>query len=134
MPLVEWNEQLSVGVPEMDQQHVKLIGMINRLHEAMRTGEAAGIQKTILGELVTYTKVHFAAEERMLDLRKYPHLAAHKLLHKYFTDKVVEMHERVVAGKMVSSVSMNSFLQDWLVKHIQHEDKKYGQYLCGVAC
>jgi hemerythrin-like metal-binding protein len=134
MALIEWSEQLSVGVSEMDRQHMRLIELINRLHDSMSKGEGAGVLKTILNELVTYTKVHFAAEERLLTSRRYPQLPAHKLIHEQFTAKVVEMNEKIQAGKMVTSVSVSSFLQDWLVKHIRHEDKKYGQHLCSVAC
>ncbi|HON91132.1 MAG TPA: bacteriohemerythrin [Sedimentisphaerales bacterium] len=134
MALVEWNEQLSVGVLEMDTQHKRLIEMINRLHGAMAKGEGAAVLKTIVNELVTYTKVHFASEERLLASRQYPGLAAHKQLHEHFTAKVVEMQEKIQAGKMVTSVGVGNFLQDWLVHHIQQEDKRYGRHLCGVAC
>lgn len=134
MALVEWNEQLSVGVLEMDTQHKRLIEMINRLHGAMAKGEGAAVLKTIVNELVTYTKVHFASEERLLASRQYPALAVHKQLHEHFTAKVVEMQEKIQAGKMVTSVGVGNFLQDWLVHHIQQEDKRYGRHLCGVAC
>ncbi|HSW02504.1 MAG TPA: bacteriohemerythrin [Sedimentisphaerales bacterium] len=134
MALVEWNEQLSVGVPEMDTQHKRLIEMINRLHGAMAKGEGAAILKTIVNELVTYTKVHFASEERLLASRQYPGLAAHKQLHEHFTAKVMEMHEKIQAGKMVTSVGVGNFLKDWLIRHIQQEDKQYGRHLCGAAC
>ena len=125
MALIEWTQKLSVGVPEMDEQHKKLVELINRLHEAMRKGEGPSVIKAVLNELVTYIKVHFAAEERMLASREYPGLAAQKRMHKVFTDKVAEMNQKVQSGAMLSSITVSSFLQDWLVNHIQNEDKKY---------
>jgi len=38
MALFDWNDQLSVGVAEIDKQHQELVKLINDLHEAMREG------------------------------------------------------------------------------------------------
>ncbi len=133
MMLVEWNEQLSVGVLEMDVQHKRLIELINRLYDAMSRGEGSGILKTIVNELVTYTKVHFTAEERLMASRQYPQLSTHRQLHERFTTQVVEMNEKIVTGKMLTAVNVGNFLRDWLLTHIQSEDKKYGRHLCPVA-
>ena len=80
MALIQWSPQLSVGVAEMDRQHQHLVGLINRLHDAMVRGEGAEILGPVLDEVVRYTHTHFAAEERLLAARKYPHLADHKAL------------------------------------------------------
>lgn len=134
MALIEWSEQLSVGIMEMDVQHKRLVDLINRLHDAMSKGEGAAILKTLLNEVVTYTKVHFAAEERLMTSRRYPQLSAHKQLHEQFAAKAVEMNESIQAGKMVTSVSVSGILRDWLVKHIQNEDKKYARQPSSVGC
>lgn len=39
MPLIQWNESLSVGVVEIDRQHRKLVELINDLNNAMRQGK-----------------------------------------------------------------------------------------------
>jgi hypothetical protein len=41
MALYDWNESYSVGVKTMDDQHKKLIGMINQLHDAMKEGKGS---------------------------------------------------------------------------------------------
>jgi hemerythrin len=35
MKFIEWSNQMSVGVFEIDLQHKKLVGMLNHLLEAM---------------------------------------------------------------------------------------------------
>ena len=131
MALLPWNEKLSVGVPAMDAQHKKLVALTNRLYDAMASGQGDDVKKDILAELVTYTRVHFVAEERLMREHGYPDFAAHKALHDELTAKVIELNEKVKEGRMVPSVSLSNFLKDWLVDHIVQQDKKYGA--CIVA-
>ncbi len=129
MALLQWSEKLSVGVIEMDRQHQRLVQLINHLYDAMAAGKGDDVKKQVLGELVTYTKVHFAAEQCLMREHGYPHLIDHERLHDQLTAKVVELNEKIQSGKMVPSVSLGTFLKDWLVTHIVEEDKKYGQYI-----
>ncbi len=129
MALMQWSEELSVGVVEMDRQHKRLIELINRLYEAMSSGQGDNVKKDVLGELAMYTKVHFSAEERLLRECGYPHLAGHKALHDQLAAKVLDLNAKVQAGQMVPSVSLGGFLKDWLVSHIMQQDKKYAQFL-----
>ncbi len=38
MPLIEWSDKLSTGTRMFDEQHKKLVAMINELHNAMKYG------------------------------------------------------------------------------------------------
>ena len=40
MARIEWTEELSVGVPELDAQHQRWINMINELHDTLLHGDA----------------------------------------------------------------------------------------------
>ena len=39
MALMTWSDNLSVKVAEIDEQHKRLIAMINELNDAMKVGE-----------------------------------------------------------------------------------------------
>lgn len=130
MALLEWNDALSVGISEMDQQHKRLVELINQLYNAMGMGKGDDVKGTVLNDLVTYTKLHFAAEERLMQKYAYPHFAAHKQLHDELTGQVLRLKERLQAGQMVTSVTLGNFLKDWLQRHITQQDRKYGQFIC----
>ena len=38
MPLMTWTEKLSVGVGVLDEDHKRLVGMVNELYDAMQAG------------------------------------------------------------------------------------------------
>ena len=129
MALISWNDTFSVGISEMDTQHKRLVDMINQLYEAMSGGKGDNVLADILNGLVTYTRTHFAAEEKLMQKYGFPGFAQHKKLHDELTQKVTELNDKVRNGKMVPSVSLGSFLKDWLTRHIQQEDMQYGRFI-----
>lgn len=133
MAVLQWSEELSVGMVEMDRQHKRLVDLVNRLYDAMATGQGDDVKKDILNELAMYTRVHFVAEEHLMRDRGYPNLTAHKALHDELSAKVKQLNDDVQRGRMVPSVSLGNFLKDWLVNHIAREDKKYGQFITAAA-
>ncbi|MEI6215323.1 MAG: bacteriohemerythrin [Desulfuromonadales bacterium] len=130
MPLIDWNPSLSVNVKQFDDQHIKLAGMVNTLHEAMKIGQGAKELGKILDDLISYTSTHFSDEERNMETYRYPGVAAHKAEHAELVKQVLDLQKRYIAGETVLlSINMMKFLKDWLVKHIQGDDKLLGEFL-----
>ena len=63
MEKLKWDDSLSVNVEIIDDQHKRLIGMINDLQNALQEGRATQALNTILDGLADYTVYHFQAEE-----------------------------------------------------------------------
>lgn len=124
-----WNETFSVGVVTMDSQHKRLVDLVNQFYDAMRQSKGDQVLLSVLQELVNYTVVHFAAEEKLMQKVGFPKLAEHQQIHKGLTDQAKKLLEQVKAGKMVATVSVANFLKEWLVKHIQGADREYGVYV-----
>ena len=129
MAFLTWNDKYSVGIRNLDDQHKKLIEILNQLYEAMKAGKGNEILGKVLVDLITYTKTHFAAEENLMQIRNYPHFAAHKAEHDKLTKKAVELEQQFRAGKTALSVEVAQFLKTWLNDHILGMDKKYGPFL-----
>ena len=129
MPLITWNENYSVAVKSMDEQHKKLFGLINQLHDAMAEGKAKSIIGLVLDELLNYTKTHFTAEEKVLEKVGYPGLPEQKKEHAVFINKIGEFKQKNQSGSLTVSIEVSQFLKDWLLNHILVVDKKYGSYL-----
>ena len=65
MPFYEWSESMSVGVPLLDDDNKRIIGIINQLHECLRHGSPADVLNEIFDSLIAYVEFHFSREDRM---------------------------------------------------------------------
>ncbi|HET6513967.1 MAG TPA: bacteriohemerythrin [Thermodesulfovibrionales bacterium] len=129
MSLITWSNDLSVNIGSIDEQHKRLVSLVNSLHDAMSSGKGKEIMGKILDELIEYTKTHFATEERLMTAHTYPGYLTHKKEHDGLTKEVLSFHEDFKSGKSVVSVEIMRFLKDWLAKHIKGTDQKYGPFL-----
>lgn len=130
MALIQWSQMLSVGVTQFDNEHKKLVDMLNNLHDAMKAGKANDVVGKILDGLISYTGTHFAAEERLMTQHGYPNLTKHKGEHAALVKQALDIQKDFKAGKALPQ-NLLQFLKDWLMKHIAGEDKQYGPFLNG---
>ena len=132
MPLMAWNDRLSVGIASIDKEHQKLVGLLNGFYDAVQAGHGKESLAGLLAALIDYTKLHFANEEQLFAKTAYPEAAAHKKAHDDLAHQVVEIQKKYVKGASASlSVETLNFLKNWLLTHIQGEDKKYAPHLTG---
>lgn len=129
MALITWTENFSVQVQSIDDQHKKLIGLVNDLYDAMRAGKARDVLGKVLSELIDYTVYHFGTEEKLFVKYGYPEYKAHKKEHDDLTKQAVALKEKFDNGNMMITIEVMNFLKDWLNNHILGTDKKYGPFL-----
>ena len=122
-----WKNEYSVGVAEMDNQHRKLVELLNQLDEAMAKGKGKDFAGKVLNELIRYTQTHFTSEEYLMMTHRFPELAAHKVEHLKLTQKVIQFKADYDSGRVSLTIPILNFLEDWLVNHIQGLDKVYGK-------
>lgn len=128
MGIITWNDNLSVKVLAIDQQHKKLIDMMNELSDAMKSGKGRDILSKIISGLILYTGTHFKTEEKYFDQFDYPEAEIHKKEHEAFVLKVLEFKKGFEKGDLNLTVEIMDFLSDWLQNHIKGSDKKYSQF------
>lgn len=129
MALITWNENYSVKVKQFDDQHKKLIEMVNELHDSMKVGKGKETLEKILKGLVQYTEQHFSSEERLMKLHGYTGYENHKKEHNQLVMQVLDIQKKYQEGTTMLTQSVMNFLRDWLQKHIQGDDKNYGPFL-----
>ncbi len=129
MQLNEWNEDFAVQIEVIDDQHKKLVGILNRLGDAMSEGKGRTVLGDVLADLADYTAYHFQTEESLLQQYAYPELERHKALHDEMTVKAKELRDDFEAGNWMLIIDTLKFLGAWLKEHILGEDRKYAPFL-----
>lgn len=129
MSMFTWDSSLSVNIEVIDDQHKKLLALINELSEATLQGRAHQVVGVVIAELVTYTDNHFALEEQLMREHGYPGLAMHKLEHDQLLVKVTELNAKSLAGHKVISLAVLDFLKNWLIHHIKVTDMQYKPFM-----
>lgn len=122
--IVTWQEEFSVGLPEIDEQHKVLFDIINRLWGATIAKAPQDEMLDIVRELEKYTLSHFTAEEAFMRVSRFPGFEEHRKAHKTFIDRLSRERLNVVSGGHLS-LDLLRFLKDWLINHILVDDKKY---------
>ncbi len=125
MALMEWSSDLSVSVDEIDEQHQKLVELVNELNEAMSEGKSKEALGDILSELIEYTDYHFQTEEDYMEEFDFAGYSQHKRAHDQFVEKVTDFQSEFKSGKLLLSVKIMNFLKDWVAEHIKGLDQKY---------
>jgi hemerythrin len=129
MALVTWDQSYSVKVARCDNDHKKLFTLINTLHDAMAQGKGADVVQQTVQELLDYTRVHFSAEEALMQKAGYAELATHRAQHQEFVRKVEQFQKDLQVSKTGKAVVVLGFLKDWLSKHIKQTDQRYSAQL-----
>ena len=127
---IEWTAELETGIAEVDQDHRRLVGLINEL-DALVSGDGdPGRVGEIIDALVDYTDYHFHREEGLLNRAGYAAAAAHARLHAGFGQFLGGMVGACMLDPgPVTARRLTDYLHSWLVDHILVEDKKFAAAL-----
>lgn len=129
--LIRWSDAFLVGVDIIDEQHQKLIEIINDLHGAMRKGRGKYIINKTYGDLFEYTKYHFNTENGLMlinDLHGNA-ILKHRSEHDNFTKTSEDLQNELQSGNTNITIPTMFFLRDWWTHHILETDKEFGKML-----
>jgi len=128
MTNIHWKETYNIGFKIIDDQHKKLISIINDLYEAQSHGQLQEAISLALDNLADYTVYHFDEEKKLFVLYEYPKMAEHLKEHDYFVNKVKEFQKELSKGNIVLSLKTMDFLKDWTIEHILGSDKEFSEF------
>jgi hemerythrin len=129
MSMFAWKNEYSIGHSTIDAQHQRLFALANDLHSAMTLSKGKAAMSETLGNLIEYTKIHFASEERLMRTNQYPEYAEHKAAHDALTAQVCALEKDFEDGHGGLTVGLMQFLKDWLQHHIGGTDRKIADFL-----
>lgn len=128
MDTINWKNEFSVGVAEMDSQHKKLLAMINRLIEEQKVLTDPKTIAELLTEMTEYAQEHFRAEEFLMAENGYDQKTKQEQQHQAFITKTQEFMNAADIGPNILSNALLDYLGSWLVGHILKEDMRYKDF------
>src|ERR1039457_2537546 len=124
MGIFKWRGDLVVGNALIDNDHRKIVKLVNELFSAMEQGNSKDTLKYFLDELIKFADEHFKREEEIMQRIQYAELSTHKQNHEKLSKAVLDLRENFIDGKVTLSVEVSKFLRDWATKHILLDDKR----------
>ncbi|MCE0492717.1 EAL domain-containing protein [Vibrio salinus] len=122
-----WNNSFNTGVYEIDQQHKKLVQILNKVAGYMALESSHVDFDVLIDELIDYAIYHFETEDHFW-LEKLPdtsHTSEHQESHHHFIQTINRLKANVNHyPEEVWIEELLSFLASWLASHILESDKR----------
>lgn len=126
---LEWDKTLSVGNSIIDEQHRELIDSTKHLYLSLKDGNSYRNQRESLKFLKDYSIYHFKSEEELLLKYHYPKIQNHILEHEYFKGRINDYIDKINDDKIILSIDIVNFLNQWIINHINYVDGDYIIYI-----
>lgn len=123
-----WNKNLETGIKEIDDQHFKLVQLLNKLTAQLVNFSDISSKNDVFRELTNYAVYHFKSEEAIWnkyfaedDIER----VEHAKIHNSFLEAVLELKDKEnnLSNEVVIE-EVIKFLTHWLALHILESDKK----------
>jgi hemerythrin len=129
MCFMTWKPAFSVNDEDLDRQHMRLVQLVNSLHDAMLAETPRHAMDRIASDLSMYARFHFRKEEDLLKLHGYPAIDAHIEEHAEFAARLDDFAGGLKAGQQAIPEPMLEFMKTWLGRHLAESDAGYADHL-----
>ena len=123
--LINWEGIQKTTLAEIDDQHKKLIELINKLHEGFKNKKAKKEIKDNLKSIIDYTAYHFGTEENYFEAFNFEDADDHIKNHKQFIKQLTDFQSAFSEGKEKLNMNFLNDLKEWFTNHIANLDSIY---------
>lgn len=126
---IEWNEAMSVGISEIDEEHKHFIDLVNRFNESVAFRmEMSAVVKAI-SDILAFVDLHFPNEETLFKEFGYPDADDHAQKHAQLKILLGQINERAKTERAdYLLIEAGLKIKDEIVNHLLNEDMKYAEY------
>ncbi len=131
-----WNKNFETGILQIDEQHKRLVNLLNLLANHLAYQSDMSLLNTIFNELTEYSVYHFQTEEEIW--QQFFADDDWKIQHKHDHDSFVETILRLKNEKGIKTfeeimADILSFLTHWLAFHILDSDKRMAKTVLAMV-
>jgi hemerythrin-like metal-binding protein len=129
MRSLQWTEDHSVFVPEMDEEHLELFQALEDLRHRVVTSESAERLEFQVGKLSRKMASHFQHEERLMRGSRYAAQTWHEQQHQAARVRLSRLRDAVRGSARESSFRALEELAAWMSDHVTTADRMLGAHL-----
>ncbi|MBQ7882640.1 MAG: hemerythrin family protein [Treponema sp.] len=128
---IQWSDEYLLNIPEIDEQHKKLLSYANNLYEIVvgSKEEFKNKMTSVLKDLTEYTQYHFENEEKFMADNDYYGIDVHKLAHDGFILEVKKQINQINDEDVESAEKFYIFVTKWVLTHIAKADKVWANFI-----
>ena len=134
--LFTWNDSFLTRLPAVDDQHRRLVGLINDLGELVVSASVADRARIeeVRDGVLDYARVHFADEEALMAAARLDprHVDLHLAAHRAFVGDATELAERSAGSDVAGTRALAEYLVHWLAYHILDVDQAMARQMAAV--
>jgi hemerythrin len=126
--LFDFDAEFRLGIEAVDGEHVRLVNMLNEVHELLGAGKKAEAQAFFSETLSAYVGEHFANEEKFMQSFGFPQLEDHRRVHENFKKSFQVLLPQIQQADEAAFRKALSDAFSWIITHIGKTDRKYAAY------
>ena len=122
--LIEWDENLASGIPEIDSQHLEIVQQLNFLFQTLNQGMASegAVLSTSVNRLLNWVTEHFRYEQEWFEKTDDPNRHEHRKHHDLVIKDVTELADKLTHSDARAAYDILRMMRRWLISHIYNED------------
>lgn len=126
---IVWNDGMSVGIPEIDEEHKRFCSLVNKFNRAIVDRLDLSEIKNRLQLILDDAEQHFAHEQRLFTKWNYPDADNHADMHAKITREFHAVMNKFISYDMVSGwIDAGLKIKDILITHVLVDDMKYAEF------
>jgi hemerythrin len=131
--LFDFDKEFKLGIEPIDNEHIKLVDMLNQVHALISDGKKAEARQYFTETLSGYVIEHFSNEEKFMESIGYPAIDEHKKIHENFKNS---FHDLIPSLESADEAAFRKALTDaftWIITHIGKTDRKYAAFYLALG-
>jgi hemerythrin len=119
---IQWKKDLTLGIPDLDAQHLELDAQLAVVHDAICEGRVPDLS-AVLDGIRSCSSRHFACEEAFMVRSGYPAVEEHRARHREFAAQLAGFAEaRTRDGpSMGLAMEIGNWLVAWVRDHQRYD-------------
>lgn len=128
---IHWEDNLSIGIPAIDEQHKELFAQFDKLSNVIEVGGKGEEVEELLRYLNEYGVTHFTNEEEIMSSYEYAGLEEQRQQHEIFKESITTLLEMLANNVPTRKIAIrvDATLIRYFINHVRNLDAKLADFI-----